>query len=787
MKDENRVEGLVTEVIYANDHNGYKVCEVEQEDGDSVTIVGIMPDLLAGESVMAEGIWKDHATYGRQLEVRRFEKSMPRTREAIERYLGSGAIKGVGPALAKKIVREFGDETLEIMGREPERLAEIKGISMKGAMEIGAQFMEQTYLRDTMIFLQEYGITPVLAMRIYKEFKEKTISEIRTNPYALADRVRGIGFRRADEIAFRMGIPADAPERVRAAIKYVLSENAGEGHIYMPVQELEDRVADLTGVTGMDVENARTELILAGQTVEKDLDKGPAIYLNTFFQAEMRVARQIAALAGNLTAEPEDMDAMLAASAKKLGIELAEQQKTAIREAMSHGVMVITGGPGTGKTTIIRVLLDILESRDEEYLLAAPTGRAAKRMTEATGREAQTIHRLLEINFNPDEGSLQTFNRNEDNPLEADVVIVDEMSMVDVLLMNSLLKALVPGTRLVLVGDVDQLPSVGPGSVLRDLIDSDCVPVVRLDVIFRQSDTSRIVTNAHRILHGEYPIYNTPGTDFFFMRRPDLESAAQALTDSVRNRIPHFLHCSPVDDIQVLTPMKKTPLGVEQLNVRLQAVLNPPSSHKKEIEFRQNVLREGDKVMQIRNDYNIPWKVTNDFGYALEEGQGVFNGDIGRVQRINPASKTVQVRFDDRHEVEYEYAALEELELAYAITIHKAQGTESPVVVLPLLGGSPMLFCRNLLYTGVTRARQMVVIIGDERTVCRMVDNDRPTLRNTSLRQRLQEAFGRTEDIYEALGLVKDDLTTASVKKDRQTGEMPFTQDEIERIPFFDD
>ncbi len=748
MTELSRIEGSVTEVIYANDQNGYKVCEVTQEDGETVTIVGIMPDLSAGESVVAEGIWKDHTTYGRQLEVQYFEKSMPKTRDAVERYLGSGSLKGIGPALAKRVVAKFGDETLEVISREPERLAEVRGISMKGAMEIGAQFQEQSYLRDSLIFLQQYGISTVLAMRIYTAFKEKTIQIMRTNPYALARRVRGIGFRKADEIAARMGIQPDSEERIQAAVEYVLTEAAGNGHVYLTLEQVEDQVAELTGVVGVDVENAKLQLILDGRIVEKNEGGVDRLYVTAYYMAEVHVAARIAELSldapgGIDAAVPEDLDDIITRKAQKYDVVLADEQRTALMEALQHGMMVITGGPGTGKTTIIRILLDILEDRDEDYLLAAPTGRAAKRMTEATGREAQTIHRLLEIEFQPEDGQRQNFNRNAENPLEADVVIVDETSMVDILLMDHLTQAIMPGTRLIMVGDVDQLPSVGPGSVLRDIIDSECVPVVRLEHIFRQGEESQIIANAHRILHGQEPVYNTDGTDFFFMRRSTLEAASTALAETVSRRIPKYLKCSPVDDIQVLTPMRKTPLGAEALNVLLQKTLNPPSSRKNEMEFRRNILREGDKVMQIRNNYNIAWTVRNDFGYTLEEGQGVFNGDIGRVLSIDKTARTVRVRFEDRHEIDYEYAALEEIELAYAITIHKAQGTESPVIILPLLGGPPMLFSRNLLYTAVTRAEQALVIIGEREVVSRMIANNRPTRRNTTLRIRLCEAFGR--------------------------------------------
>ncbi len=746
MADHGRITGLVTEVIFANDDTGYRVCEIEEESGDLVTAVGIMPNVSAGENLTCQGIWREHAVYGRQLEVTQYEKMMPKTRDAVERYLGSGSIKGIGPALAKRIVQAFGDETLEIIGREPERLAEVKGISLRGAMEIGAQLMEQTYLRDTMIFLQQYGISPALAMRIYKEFKEETIQTMRTNPYLLADRVRGIGFKRADEIARSMGIPPEAPERTRAAMKYILGEMTGEGHVYLLWPQLEDEVTRLTGADSQAIENALTGLLLDGEAVRQQVGEEERIYLLPYYMAEVRVARKIAELSGYTPGNVEGLPESIRAEAKAQGIELAPEQEEAILAAMIHGVLVITGGPGTGKTTIIKTLLSILESRAEEYVLAAPTGRAAKRMTEATGREAQTIHRLLEVNFQPGEDRTQQFSRNEDNPLEADVVIVDEVSMVDVLLAGSLLRAVPPGARLVLVGDVDQLPSVGPGSVLKDLIESECVPVVRLSRIFRQASESFIVTNAHRLLHGEHLVCNTPGTDFFLMKRTDLDQAAETLVETVKYRLPKYLKCSAVDDIQVLTPMRKTMLGAEQLNIRLQGSLNPPSFGKKELEFRQGVLREGDKVMQIRNNYNLPWEVTNQFGYALDKGQGVFNGDIGRIRKIDPASRTVTVLFDDRHEVEYDYSALEELELAYAVTIHKAQGTESPVIVLPLLGGPPLLFSRNLLYTAVTRARKTVVIVGSPEVVDRMIANDRPMDRNTSLCDRLRDVFGKNLD-----------------------------------------
>ena len=735
----HEIQGMVTELIFSNEANGYKVCEVELED-ERITVVGILPDVQPGESIAATGAWKQHSTYGEQFEVTSFEKTLPKSKEAIERYLGSGAIKGIGAALAKRIVDKFGEDTLAVMEQEPERLAEIKGISQAGACEIAEQFHQQRQLRETMIFLQRYGITAALAMKIYKQYKESAIHVMQTNPYSLADHIQGIGFRKADQIAQQIGIPLESPHRIRSAVKYILRESSGEGHVFLPLDLLENRVYQLIGVTGIQVENALTELIMEGDVVEKEETGQMRVYLTSFYTAEQGIARRLLSLAEvRQDIAPEEKADRLKQVENAAKITLAPNQQEAVMEALSEGVLVITGGPGTGKTTIINTLLDILEGMDEEVLLAAPTGRAAKRMTEATGREASTIHRLLEIQYMQEEDAKQTFQRNETHPLEADVVILDEVSMVDVLLMNHLLKAIMPGTRLILVGDMDQLPSVGPGNVLKDIIASGCIKVVRLTQIYRQAGLSAIVTNAHRINQGEYPIFNQKDTDFFFMRRRRKEDVARTIVDVILHRMPKFAHCSPIDDIQVLSPMKRGYLGVESLNQILQEALNPPASSKKELEFRQIKLREGDKVMQIRNNYNTPWKVLNRFGYPLDEGEGIFNGDIGRIKTIDPQERCLTVIFDDKKEVEYDYTALEELELAYAVTIHKAQGTESPIIVLPLHSGPAMLFSRNLLYTAVTRARQYVVVIGEEDMVRRMVDNNRPTIRYTALEDRLRE------------------------------------------------
>lgn len=742
-KSSNHIRGLVTEIIYSNDQNGYRIAEVqlEGEERETITVVGTMPDLQPGETISAQGSWKVHSLYGDQFETASFERVMPQTKEQIERYLSSGMIKGVGASLAHRIVERFGEQTLVIMEKEPERLADIKGISQQGAMDIATQFAEQHRQREAMMFMQRYGISMAMGLRIYKQYKEKTITVLQTNPYSLADTIHGIGFRKADQIAAQLGIPPESPFRIRSAVQFVLQEFTGEGHVFMPKSLLEDQVYRYTGASGILVDNALTELLMDSKIVEKEENGTDRVYLNSFYMAELNTAKRLLELKDHSRELlEEERDRLLKDVEKRQNIELSEEQRTAVMEAMVSGVLIITGGPGTGKTTIINTLLDILEDEDQEVLLAAPTGRAAKRMTETTGREASTIHRMLEIQYLEENEGPQKFQRNEENPLEADVVIVDEVSMVDIVLMNHLLKAIVPGTRLILAGDADQLPSVGPGNVLRDMIASDCVPVVRLTQIYRQAEASDIIVNAHRINQGEYPVFNRKGTDFFLMKRRRREDVPSTLVDAILHRVPQFAKCSPMEDIQILTPMKRGYLGVESLNPLLQQALNPPSKSKPEIEFRGVIFRQGDKVMQIRNNYNTPWKICNRFGYPLEEGEGVFNGDIGRIQEIDTEAKSMVVLFDDKKQVTYEYGSFEELEIAYAITIHKSQGSESPVIILPIHSGPGVLFTRNLLYTAVTRASQYVIVIGDEQMIHKMVDNNAQTVRYTSLGQRLREA-----------------------------------------------
>ena len=749
LEEMERIVGFVNECIFENEDTGYKVLEVESDDGlQLMTVVGIMPDLQVGERIEAHGRWKEHNTYGEQFEVSSFSRALPQDKDAMERYLGSGAIKGIGTALAHRIVEKFGDNTFHIIESEPERLAEVKGISSAKACEIGEQFAAQSAAREAMVFLQGFGLTPNMSMRIYKEFGLKTVSVLSQNPYILAERVQGIGFRRADEIARQMGIPEEAPGRIRGAIRFALQNAAGEGHTYLPLDRLEDEVFNLIGISGIMVDNALTESVMEGQLVHKrELDE-ERVYLKSFYTAEAGVARRLTELLQQPQPIAEEQYKLrMQRIEKEQKIELSDEQREAVLAALSEGVLIITGGPGTGKTTIINVLLELLEQDHKKFMLAAPTGRAAKRMTEATGREAKTIHRLLEIQFGIADSGKQIFQRDEEHPLETDVVILDEVSMIDVTLMNHLLKAIAPGTRLILAGDKDQLPSVGAGNVLKDMIQSEAITVKKLTKIYRQAAMSDIVVGAHMINQGQYPVFNQKDTDLFFMKRKVKEDVIRTMVEVILQRMPKFAGCSPVDDIQVLTPMKRGLLGVENLNPRLQEALNPKSSKKAEMEFRDTIFREGDKVMQIKNNYSMTWKVLNRYGYPLEEGEGVFNGDVGRIKQINTKTRIVTVLFDDKRQVEYDYVALEELELAYAITIHKSQGTESPIIVLPLHSGPEILFSRNLLYTAVTRAKRYVVVIGDEAMVHRMVDNDRQMVRYSSLEARLREIATMFEGI----------------------------------------
>jgi len=737
----DHISGYVNSIVFESESSGYKVLDIESEDGlELFTAVGIMPDVEIGEKIEASGRWESHATYGEQFSVRTYSRSVPDDVESMERYLGSGVIKGIGEALARRIVETFGEETFRVIDQEPERLSAVRGISDRKACEIAEQFAEKAASREAMIYLEGLGLTPAMSMRVFQKFGSKTIATVKSNPYLLAERINGISFRKADEIASKSGLPADAPARIRAAIRFVLLEASYLGHTYLPKDRLEDELYRMIGLGGELVENAFEQSVMSGQIINKQDEYEERVYLRHLFMAETGVARRLADLAeSSENRNAARLSSRMHAIEKTLKIELSEEQTEAVAKAYTGGVTIITGGPGTGKTTIIEVLLSLLDEDGRRFTLAAPTGKAAKRMEEATGRDARTIHRLLEVQSVPeDESSRMIFNRNEEHPLEYEYIIVDEMSMVDISLMDALLRAVPAGTHLVMLGDQDQLPSVGPGNVLRDMIESGVIPTASLTHIYRQKGESDIVSNAHRINEGTYPVFDNRHSDFFLMREENAESALQTLVDVVKNRFRKFYKCEPIDDIQVLSPMKKGVLGVRNLNAELQKALNPPSSRKKELRAGETLLREGDKVIQTRNNYEMEWRTVNKYEVTVEEGKGIYNGDCGRVVRISPDGVTV--RFDGSRIVTYDVSDLQQLELAYAITIHKSQGTESPVVVLPLLDGPDILMTRNLLYTGITRAKNYVVIIGREDTVRRMVDSNLQQVRYSRLADRLREA-----------------------------------------------
>ena len=739
MADLVYLTGAVESIIYQNKENGYTVLTVVPEgETEEVVVRGTLPEVLPGETLKITGSYRVHPVYGTQLEAEFYEKSMPATLEGMEKYLASGVIKGIGAKTAGRIIKKFGEAAFFVIEEKPERLAEIRGITFEKAMKINAAFAGQAKLRQAMVFLQSYGVSPAYAMKIYKRYREKTIDTVKTNPYRLAEDVTGIGFKMADRIAAAAGMDAASPHRIKAGIKYILASEAGNGHVFMPRELLIEEAARLLDVSPEAEENALLELILNHQAVQDRIDGADVVYLNFYFQAESYTARKLLEIGGALnSSEGQSIASEISAAEAGAGIVLAENQREAVAAAAGKGLLVITGGPGTGKTTIINAIIKIFSGRGMDVILAAPTGRAAKRMTEATGMKAQTIHRLLGISFLEGEGHRQSFDHDEDNPLEADAIIIDETSMVDILLMQSLLKAVRPGTRLVLVGDVDQLPSVGAGNVLKDIIRSECLTVVRLNEVFRQARESAIVMNAHRINNGEEPVLNDRERDFFFLRRAYAEEAAAAMIQLVTKRLPDFYGFDPMTDIQVLTPMRKSPLGVENLNIVLQRALNPPEPGKREMEFRSMLFREGDKVMQVKNNYNIQWKIYQN-GYVTEDGTGVFNGDMGLITRIDKEAETMTVAFDDGKVVEYDFTQAEELEQSYAVTIHKSQGSEYPVVVIPVLNGPPMLMTRNLLYTAVTRARKLVVLVGLKETITRMIENDREVSRYSGLTHRLR-------------------------------------------------
>ena len=734
-------KGYVEHIVFRNNDNGYTVFQLVSEE-EELTCVGLFSVLAEGELVQVSGYMKEHPLYGEQLQVEQYELLAPEDETAMERYLGSGAIKGIGAAMAARIVRRFKGDTFRIIEEEPERLAEVKGISEKKAIEISAQMEEKKDLRQAMMFLTQYGISVPLAVKIYQQYGNRTYQVVEENPYRLADDISGIGFKIADEIASRIGIHTDSDYRIRSGLLYVLLQATGEGHTCLPKEDLLHRASALLGVEKEQMETQLMNLCMDRKLVMKEQNGKVMVWYGQYYYMELNVAKMLHDL--NLECEMEESQIVkkLSKVEKQASITLDEMQRKAVVEAVKNGVLVITGGPGTGKTTTINAIIRYFETEDMEILLAAPTGRAAKRMTEATGWEAVTIHRLLELSGVPsDDRSTASFERNEENPLEADVIIIDEMSMVDIFLMNALLKAVSVGTRLILVGDINQLPSVGPGCVLKDIIRAGSCPVVQLTRIFRQASQSDIIVNAHKINRGEHVTLDNKSRDFFFLQRQEPNVILRVVLALVQEKMPRYVDARPTD-IQVLTPMRKGSLGVENLNEMLQRYLNPPSPEKNEKETARGRFREGDKVMQIKNNYQIEWEARNRYGIAIDKGTGIFNGDMGIVQQIDLLAETMEVLFDDYRTVTYSFQMLEELELAYAVTIHKSQGSEYPAVVIPLLTGPRMLMNRNLLYTAVTRARSCVTLVGSPETFAQMIDNASEQTRYSGLYDRIREVEG---------------------------------------------
>jgi len=748
------VTGVVEHITFRNEDNGYTVLALVSK-GKELTVVGSFPAVSEGEYYEVTGTYVTHPVYGQQFKAESIRLREPEGTEAVERYLGSGAIKGIGPTLAARIVKAFGDDTLRIVEEEPERLKEIKGISARMARAVAEQLDEKRSLRRAMIFLQGYGISMQLSVKIYNAYGEGVYDILADDPYRLAEDIDGVGFKTADQIAMRVGIEPDSDQRLRSAVLYTLTLAAGDGNMYLPADVLAQRTAELIGTDAERVEGQLSELALERKIVIRGIKEAPAkaadpenenaaapeikaCYLYAYYFMELESARLLSELSVAMPVSTKEVEKRIKRLEKKAGVTLEPEQEEAVRLAASNGLVVITGGPGTGKTMIVQQLLSYFREENLSVRLAAPTGRAAKRMTEMTGFEASTVHRLLEVSAAGEDMRGAKFERNEENPLEDDVIIIDEMSMVDIFLMHALLLAVPRGCRLILVGDVDQLPSVGPGAVLRDIIESEAFPAVRLTRIFRQAAQSDIVSNAHRINRGEPMVLDNKSRDFFFLRRSDADTIVAQIVALISKKLPSYVH-APMGDIQVLTPMKKGPLGVERLNRVLQRYLNPPEEGKAEKAYGERIFRVGDKVMQTKNDYDIPWEMRGRYGAAVRTGEGIFNGDLGIIRGVSETGQTLEIEFDEGRFVDYPFTGLNELDHAYAITIHKSQGSEYPAVIIPILSGPPMLLSRNLLYTAVTRAKSCCILMGNESVFSGMVKNVEARRRYTSLKERIHE------------------------------------------------
>ncbi len=729
----DELQGVISEVVFRNDQNGYTVLDIEDEN-DTSTLVGYFSYINMGERIKAYGKWVQHPDYGKQFKMETYTMVAPSTLNGIEKYLASGLIPGIGQYTAKKLVEKFGLDTLDIIQYSPDKLTEVEGIGEKKAQKIFEAFQEQKELKDIMMFLEQYDIGPTYAVRIYKTYGASTISEIKENPYKLADDIFGIGFKMADKVALTMGISHESEYRLASGTKYILNDFHANGHTYVPEKELVEAASALLGVSQNHISETLVRLFIDKKIVIEQLDDIRAVYSVVFFRAEAGVTRRLLEFTQLCTVKiSENIDEQIARIEQEEVISLAINQRLAVREAAENGILVITGGPGTGKTTTIKTIIRLFEKNDLSVLLAAPTGRAAKRMQEATGREAKTIHRLLEYGYGDEEDEM-FFQKNEDSPLECDVIIIDEVSMIDILLMNNLLKAIADGTRIVLVGDVDQLPSVGPGNVLRDIIESGVIPVIRLNEIFRQAEESMIVVNAHKINKGEAPVINAKDKDFYFIRQDEQERIVETIINLCGERLPGFTGLSFFDGIQVLSPMKKGTCGVLNLNNQLQRILNPPENKKAEKQYRDTIFRVGDKVMQTKNNYKMKWQSIFDLE---KEGEGIFNGDMGIIINIDSEEQFIEVVFDNEKLIRYDFTLLDELDLAYALTVHKSQGSEFPILVMPITFGPPMLLTRNLLYTALTRAKQLVVLVGKEKYISQMIQNNHITKRYSGLKERL--------------------------------------------------
>ena len=733
------VLGYIEKIIYRNENNGYTVLSVESDD-DEYVLVGTFNYIAEGEFIKANGNMKLHPSYGEQLFVDEYEIVEPRELDSIQKYLASSAIKGVGEALAKRIVKKFKMDTLRVMEEEPERLAEVKGVSAKLAKSISEQIQEKKSMRDAMIFLQKFGISMKLAAKIYMEYGSKIYTIIETNPYKLADDIDGIGFKIADDIAKKVGITTDSKFRAIAGVEYLLSNAMLSGHLYLPDRVLEEEFLNLFGENIFDFNSLLSEMQMEKRIVVKRSEE-TNVYLSGSYYTELAVAKMLIDINIKAKYDISKIEDKIRKIEDKEGIVLDDLQRQAAIESINSGLIIITGGPGTGKTTTINTIIKYFESEGESISLAAPTGRAAKRMSEATSYEAKTIHRLLEITPNISENSNNIgthFERNEDNPLEADVLIIDEVSMVDIFLMNALLKAVAIGTRLILVGDINQLPSVGPGTVLKDLIESNCFNVVRLNKIYRQSVRSDIVVNAHKIMTNEDIDLSKKSNDFIFIKQNNPEHVMDSIITLMRDKLPGYVN-STINELQVMTPMKKGPLGVEVLNSFLQNKLNPTSKQKNEKEYDATVFREGDKVMQIKNNYQKEWYIYNEKHFPVDKGLGVYNGDIGVIKEIDMFSESFTICFDDGKVSKYEFSEFNEIELAYAITVHKSQGSEYPAVIIPIYKGPAMLMNRNLIYTAITRAKRCVVLVGVPEAFYTMIQNTKEMARYTGLKSRILE------------------------------------------------